>query len=120
MPPLAQNVCQFDVAVHGRRDIYVSGGRDNSFKLSTKVFCFNIKSRSWTEAPQLNQGRFWHASLILADKMYVVGGRTGYETLTGTIEVLTLGTSSVWINVPVSDESCVLRSSPAVAVISHN
>ena len=90
LPSLHQSIYWFSVTVHSRRRIYITGG--NSFERVTinRVFFFDILSNGWNEAPKLNKGRYRHSSIVLADKIYVVGGIEVFRMLSRSIEMLDL------------------------------
>ena len=61
--------------VNGR--IYAIGGGTvigQSFEMVRKVEVYNPATDRWTEAPNMQKRRHWHAASAVLGKIYVIGG----------------------------------------------
>lgn len=53
--------------------IYALGGVSPKGASKT-VYAYDLKSKKWEKAPDLQRGRYQHASVVLKDRIYLIGG----------------------------------------------
>ena len=66
----------FSVSVANRRYIYVTGGIDDDLKELTNAWVYDTAADRWLTIPESNEGRYSHASVVVAQSLYIIGGRT--------------------------------------------
>ena len=118
LPSLAMVANNFSLAVQNRRYVCISGGiNDNLNQPLKKVTILDTVNHRETDLPDLNQERFCHSSIVLADSLFVFGGMINSSEYSETIECLTLQSNKAWITLFDSSKH-VGRINSAIAAIS--
>ena len=88
--PLSQPLIKFSVAQDATAGcIYVTGGSSNKISKG-QAYRYQIRSSVWTELPSsMNYSRQDHSSLVIGDKLAVVGGFSQMAFLS-SVEILDL------------------------------
>ena len=82
---------EFALAVYHRRSIIISGGFEQSRNESSRrVSILDLKSHDEEDAPDLNQARHSHSSMVLGDYLYAMGGSISSTQCSGSIECLNM------------------------------
>ena len=63
--------------------IIITGGvgPEGILKAVNNVLVYNLKTNEWNEGPSMKNPRKCHGSLVLKDKLYVVGGTDSQKTV---------------------------------------
>ena len=76
----------------------MTGGYDG-FEARKRVAVYNTKTNKNAELPFMNEGRYAHASIFLADYLYVFGGiaiRQRYQCAVCSCERIKPGAETAW------------------------
>ena len=84
---LQRNLDGFAIAVHAPYDFYLTGGM-----VTDEVWKYSAKLDKWLDMPRMNHARSSHASIVLRNHLYVMGG--SYKG--GSIECLLLVPYQRW------------------------
>ena len=76
-----------------------------------------INSLEQRELPDLNQGRFNHASIILNSYLFVLGGMSRYKDYPSAIECLSIAGFSAW-SIILEGKETVKRINASVTAVS--
>ena len=92
----------------------MTGGRGDA---GDKTSVLDILENQWTDAPPMNIARYNHAAIVQGDFLYVFGGSSDGNNLTGSVERLKLSSAAAW-KVIIREDYALRRMQPAVCAIN--
>jgi N-acetylneuraminic acid mutarotase len=63
-------------------DLYVTGGIDDDFKVTSSVERYSLASDTWSDVAPLPEARAQHTTVAVGSNMYVLGGTVGLNDVT--------------------------------------
>ena len=93
--------------------VYITGGAHSNKR---QVSVFDLVKKQWSEAPPLNMDREHHASCIIGEKVYVIGGMLNPEFM----ESLRINQDRDWTSIRLPTGIQTKRIDAAVAVLNDN
>ena len=93
LPNLSMHIQYFALANFQNRSLFLSGGRDNQFTPSDRVYAFDLRCEMWHDepVPRLNEARCGHSSSSLGSNIYVFCGNGVSNKTLNSIERLDIG-----------------------------
>ncbi len=97
-PRMFHSAC---VAPDGK--IYVIGGIDVTNQAYKTVFIYDPVNNTWTNGYNIHQNRHSHTSVVVGNKIYVIGGTPDFSSGMNSVEVFDLNNPSQgWVIAPQS------------------
>ena len=87
--PMKSPRCRLAVARRGHH-IYVSGGLNEILEPVTTVVRFNARKQKWKPFCEMISARYSHASVVLRDTLYVIGGYDEHNICLKSMDCLRL------------------------------
>ena len=101
----------YDVCQVADDELLLTGGWNGVAKANCLLM--DLTHNTWTQMPSMRTARCRHRSVLVGDNVYVVGGKDGSDTVTGSVERLSL-TKRQW-----SSQTDLPRPVRLPAVTSH-